>query len=101
MQQRKTSVPRARSTPKLAANSANKSSSTFRVDNTFSCDHSGNTGRSQVRHCYSYVQELGKLKQFTEFEASNQRRLLRRQIDHDDQKPDNYVPRYYSSVNNF
>ena len=50
-----------------------------RVDNTFHCDSGLPPARVQLRHCHNYVRELDRLRQFTEFEASNQKRLMRRQ----------------------
>ena len=49
-----------------------------RVDNTFSCDHGGPPGRSQLRHCFTYVRELDRLRNITDFEATNEKRLMRK-----------------------
>ena len=52
-----------------------------RIDNTFSCDHGP---RAPLRHCFSYVRELSRLRNITDFEATNEKRLMRRNYNFDD-----------------
>ena len=82
---RRPAISRSRSTPRLNRSGSGRGyDSGFnagrksRVDNTFQCDH-GLGSRPQLRHCHSYVQELGRLRQGAEFEATNQKRLMRKE----------------------
>lgn len=74
---RRPTIPRSRSTPRIHLRSS--SERPCRVDNSFQTDYDLPASRAQVRYCHSYVQELGRLRQATEFEVSNQKRLMRRQ----------------------
>ena len=67
----------------LTKGSSGKSNA--RIDNTFSCDHGP---RAPLRHCFSYVRELSRLRNITDFEATNEKRLMRRNYNFDDSNRD-------------
>ena len=72
LQNRRPNIARSRSTPRLSTSGGSKP----RIDNTFQCDHQVPPSRALLRHCYSYVKELGQLRNYTQFEANNQKRFV-------------------------
>ena len=72
LQNRRPTIARSRSTPRLSTSGPGPKP---RIDNTFQCDH-GPPSRALLRHCYSYVKELGQLRNYTQFEANNEKRYV-------------------------